>query len=237
MEEHEFPIRVKEDREIKRITFKKFFIDVFSAFNVERGLVYTVKLLFSHPGNLVRLYLADGRFRVFNPFRLLIFTTAVSLFIMYLNANSEFIQSLETGLSDGSEEALQQELFQEILFDWYNLALWISIPIYGLMSYLFNRKTGYNYAEHMVAQTFYLCGINIINMLNGITLLVSTLWIFVIVLLLTMIYYFWIIPQWLGGKGFKFYFKNFIAFILANALYFSAIIKISEVIISIIKPS
>ena len=131
MEENDFPIHVKEDREIRRITFKKFFVDVFSAFNVERGLVYTVKLLFSHPGKLVKLYLTDGRFRIFNPFRLLIFTTAISLFIMYLNANSDFIQSLETGIADGSEEAIQQELFMDILFDWYNLALWISIPIYG----------------------------------------------------------------------------------------------------------
>lgn len=217
MEKKDFPVVVKEEREIKRITFAKFFEDLFSAFNVERGLVYTVKMLFWKPGKLVNLYLYDGRYRVFNSFRLLFLSTAISLFVFYLTSSTSFFDGFQEGLMEGAEQdmKLQTGSFQDIFFDWYNLLLWIAIPIYGFFAYLFNRKSGYNYAEHMVAQSFFLSGSNIIYLLTLLVLVFPSTTLLVIVTLSALLYYFWIIPQWLGGKGVWFYLKNAIAYALA----------------------
>ena len=76
------------------------FSDVFSMFNIERGLVYTLKLLFSKPGVLLNLYLKEGRYLIFNSFRLLILTTAISLLAMRLISPEDFLRGFAEGMNN-----------------------------------------------------------------------------------------------------------------------------------------
>ncbi|MFW5762393.1 MAG: hypothetical protein ACOCXH_15575 [Cyclobacteriaceae bacterium] len=56
-------IEVTETRIIRRVTLKGFVTSVLDAFNIERGGIYTLKRLFSNPGNMSFHYLGEGRFR------------------------------------------------------------------------------------------------------------------------------------------------------------------------------
>lgn len=216
-----FPIKITEERVIKRITLAGVFADVISGFNIERGLIFTIKLLFSRPGYLLRYYFYEGRYRVFNNFRLLILTTAASVLAMYTIAPEDFLLAFGEGYNsvDGSSQ-VDMKAYEDWIMDWYNLILWTAIPIYALFSYLFNRKAGFNYAEHMVMQSFHISALNIISLVFVIiTALTSQEWMILILLLVAVAYYFWMLINWFEKRSFGFILKNLMGYVLANIVY------------------
>lgn len=217
-----YPIEVTEQRVIKRFTIWGIVSDVVSGFNVERGLIYTLKLLFSRPGFLLRYYFHEGRFRVFNSFRLLILTTAVSVLAMYTIAPEDFLLAFGEGYNNVEDTTkLDMRAYEDWIYDWYNLILWTAIPIYALFSYLFNRKTGYNFAEHMITQSFHVSALNIITTIFVIlTALTSQEWLIIMMFLMMVVYYFWLLRAWLERSSFWFFLKNVMAYVLANFIYF-----------------
>ncbi|MTI19393.1 DUF3667 domain-containing protein, partial [Fulvivirga sp. RKSG066] len=52
------------------------------AWNMQKGGLYTLKWLFLNPGKLIRAYLGTERYIITSPFKLLILTTALSLFLI-----------------------------------------------------------------------------------------------------------------------------------------------------------
>ncbi|MEQ8470206.1 MAG: DUF3667 domain-containing protein [Marinoscillum sp.] len=216
----QYPITVREERNIKRVSFVHFITDAFGAFNLERGLVYTFKLLFSKPGYLVHLYLNEGRFKIFNPFRLLLLTTALSLFLFYLAGPESFIEGFSAGFGAPKEDMPDTQQLQQMFLDWYNLILWIAIPIYGLFSFLFNRKSGYNYAEHMVMQTFHVCALNVLSVIGVVFgLMASSTIVLIVLLCVSLGYYFWLLSGWLGQRKGLFFIKNIVGYVLGNVIY------------------
>ncbi|MEL7006537.1 MAG: DUF3667 domain-containing protein, partial [Bacteroidota bacterium] len=198
----EYPIIIQEEREIHRITFKRLLVDLSSAFNVERGLIYTLKLLFIRPSLLMDLYLHEGRFKIFNAFRLLVLTTALSLSVLYMIGAEALLSPIKQMTEIGEGQSLKQDQIEHIYLDWYNLILWTSIPIYAFFSYWFNRKQGYNYSEHLVVHTFYISIINLIF----IPALLSALFIpfmtaMAIYFVSYFIYYIWMLHSWLRLRG------------------------------------
>ena len=217
-----FPISITEERTIKRITFTGVISDAISAFNIERGLVYTLKLLLTQPGKLLHLYLNEGRFRVFNAFRLLLLSTALSLFILYLIGPEDIFGDFSQGWNNNKvdETQINPAELQQVFFDWYNILLWIAIPIYALFSYLINRKAGYNYAEHVVMQAFYISAINVVStILIGSSVVISSSWMFYAIMLVSFAYYLWMLIAWIRRRSVWFVVKNIFAFLMANLIY------------------
>lgn len=224
----QYPIKFPNEGEIKRITIQKLVTDVISAFNIERGLIYTIKLLLSKPGLLVHKYLHEGRFQLFNVFRLLLITTAASLFVMYLIGIEEFIQGFSDGYNSEDEILrVDPNKLQQLFFDWYNLFLWLAIPIYALFSYLLNRRHGYNYAEHMIMQTFQISAINVINTICLLLASVVSMDVFFYsVVFAPLIFYFWMLTSWLKSRSLAFVLKNLFGFVIANLVYFIVVFMI-----------
>ncbi|MBR08818.1 MAG: hypothetical protein CMP48_14215 [Rickettsiales bacterium] len=217
----EYPIKVTDERLIKRITIMGVFSDVFSMFNIERGLVYTLKLLFSNPGVLLNLYLKEGRYLIFNSFRLLILTTAISLLAMRLISPEDFLRGFAEGMNNyDSPDQIDILEYEAWISDWYNLILWTAIPLYALFSYLFNRKQGYNYAEHVVMQSFHMSALNIITTIFVVLVTLSNeVWLMSVMLMALVVYYFWMLLAWLKRYSFWFIFKNVLGYVIANLLY------------------
>ncbi|MEO9872047.1 hypothetical protein [Ekhidna sp.] len=226
-----YPIEVEEKRKINRITLKQSVLDLLNAFNIERGLIYTLKLLFVNPDKIVIFYLGEGRFRIFNVFRLLILTTAVSLFVMYLAGVDDLLLEFEKGFNKGLTEKEEGQigylsgLMQQLFFDWYNLFLWIAIPIYGFFTFLFFPKKGYNYAEHLVIQSFYICALNVIaivtfplHLVIGVNGMVNVWGI------LSTAYFFYLIIRVFSVKNFGSVVKSLLLFIVNTLVYISVLV-------------
>jgi len=214
-----FPIETTEKRTVKRITIKQTIIDFLDAFNVERGIVYTVKMLFYKPGMLIRYYLGEGRFKIVNAFRLLIITTALSLIVLSMtDAFQTFFQLNSDSEAPDEYTALVNQLYA----DWYNLMLWLSIPCFAFFSFLlFKKYESFNYAEHIVIVSFFTSGTNII----GIVLLPLGYFIglqvaFILSLIISFLYYHLLFLDLFKKPGFGITFRAFLSYLLGNILYF-----------------
>ena len=215
-----YPIEITEKRTVKRITVKQSLTDFLDAFNVERGLVYTLKLLFRRPGSLIRYYLTDGRYKIVNAFRLLIISTALSLVLLSFTDSFQLFYNVK---GNSSQETAEMEQFMNALFtDWYNLMLWLSIPAYAFSSFLLLRKfERFNYAEHLVIQSFMVSVSNIlIIVFLPFGFLIGFEIAFAIAFLVGVIYYFYMFWDLFKQRKFWFFFRVLMAFILGNFLYF-----------------
>ena len=225
-----YPIEITEKRVVKRITARQTLVDFLDAFNVERGIVYTIKLLATKPGRLVRYYLTDGRYKIVNAFRLLIITTAISLILLNVTNSFEFLYKVQT--PNGDEEAAALKSAMDLMKEWYNLYLWLSIPCYALASFLLFRKyEKFNYAEHLVIQSFL---ISVSNLLIILTLPLS-IWIgvdmaFVFSFVFGSFYYLFLFYDVFKRRTFGFFMRTIFSYVFGNFLYFLLISVVMAVL-------
>jgi hypothetical protein len=165
----EEPLDIVETRQVKRITIKNVLVNFLESFSLERGGIHTIKSLLVKPGETVRDYLGPNRYHYTPPFRILVVSTALVLYFISLSSSVEgFEQSFSSGFNQGAEETnsgKEAAEFIQIMQNYFNLLLWSLIPFMALFSFLLNRKKRYNYAEHLVLQTYLFCITNIITFL------------------------------------------------------------------------
>lgn len=214
-----YPIEITEKRIVKRITVKQSMVDFLDAFNIERGLIYTAKLLFLKPGELIRSYLTHGRYKIVNAFRLLIISTALSLIVISVVDSSSLLGNIDQEAADIKETEI---LMLNLLIDWYNLILWMSIPIYAFISYLFFQKyESYNYAEHMVIQSFWISASNIfVIVIFPFGYLFDYQITFFVAFLFGTAFFFYFIKRLFRKNSFWFWIRMIICYLISNVIYY-----------------
>jgi len=147
-----------------RLSIKEIKREVFSYFNFEKGLLFTIVFMLKKPDRLIALYLHENRRMVFNPLRYLLLAVAVST-VVTIN-NPGFISMIE---------GLQQEQYstinsvdtkfglniwetmikmQEIFLSYQNVVILFSIPLISWITWKFFNKKGFNYAENLAINSF-----------------------------------------------------------------------------------
>ncbi|MEL7146434.1 MAG: DUF3667 domain-containing protein [Bacteroidota bacterium] len=169
-QQKKYPIEIVQQKEVMRITLKNLFADIIRAFNLEKGILRTIVGLAKYPGETIRHFLYEGRFIQFHPVRFLLVSTAISLFVFLAIDGQEAMQEAfapPTGLEteeDASRQQVFREVFGQMFYDYFNMLIWMFIPVISIFSYLFFRKTSkLNYAENLVANTYIICFGNLIN--------------------------------------------------------------------------
>lgn len=169
---NEYPFEVVEKKLIERITFRKLTNDIGKALNVERGILYILKGLIVNPGMTIRSFLYEKRFNIFHPVRLLILTSAINLFVFWLidgaDTMGELIQTSPSNTKGDTKvtNELFGQLFSEIFYEYFNMMIWLFIPIISVFSYLFFKKSAYNYAEHLVLNAYVTSVGNLTNIIS-----------------------------------------------------------------------
>ncbi len=217
-----YPIEVNDSRKVNRITFKQFVFDIAAAFNLERGLIYTIKLLILKPGKLMRDYLGAHRYLITNAFRLLVITTALSLVVFHLSGTADVLfDDIEAEINRANNDIeLSAGLIKKTLFEWYHLFLWISIPIYALFSYVLFAKAGYNYAEHLVLQSYYISAGNVFAIIiYAFALIWSGEWIVWATLLTMGPFYFYLLLSFFQSRSFQTILKSTVAYVASLLIY------------------
>ncbi|MFZ6050449.1 DUF3667 domain-containing protein [Halocola ammonii] len=178
-------IEIVEKRKIKRITFGNFVASIFDAFNLERGLIFTIKRLFKNPGKAVSDYLSTGRFNYTPPFRLLLVTTTLIILVLsFSRSGSEFMSGFTSEIDN---DKIVQDL--KFLGRFLNLIFWIFIPIIAFFQWLFNRRSGYNYAEMLVFHTYIYSIINLISLILVLDYFINGAILTLILMVGSSIYY------------------------------------------------
>lgn len=165
----EAAVTVQRTKVIKRLTFKGLFYEIAEAFNLDRGLIYTLKGLTIRPAQTIREYLDTGRDLVTNPMKYFLFIVGSILILAsqngYFTSNQEFVRGVETGMKNYSEDEELSEGKQkmvEAIVNAYNdyyvtyQDIWFIVTIIftSFFTYLFFKKRGYNFIEHNVINTY-----------------------------------------------------------------------------------
>jgi hypothetical protein len=128
----------------KRISLPGLLHDVFHFFtHFEKGLGYTLKQLALEPGTMQRLYIEGIRGKYQKPFSMFIICASVNGVARYW-----ILRILST-------QYHKNTLTEAIFFHEYELLLFpVLMPLFTLITWLFFRKSKYNYAETGVMQLY-----------------------------------------------------------------------------------
>lgn len=178
-------------REIRRLTWRNVGWEFAEAFNIIRGLLYTMRGLTLHPARTIREYLNEGRFQVLNPIRYFILVVGIVLFVAsrkgYFERTSEAFKVEVNG--EANPEKVHQaeeriaEAYQEYFVKYQNFWSIGSISLTALFTWLFFLKSGYTYLEHLAINTY---------------IFLHTYWIFFIGLLLDIADGIWLIAYFVS---------------------------------------
>lgn len=148
---------------VERITVKHLSKDLFRIFaRPETGKFFLAKELLIHPGEVVRGYLEGKRKKYYNPIQFYIGTSAV---LLYLHIKLDIGTLLVGGGQMTSQSDTTGRQFLDFFYQNFNYLQFAAVPIMALFSYLFFKKAGYNYAEHLVISTYFSSQRQMLNIL------------------------------------------------------------------------
>ena len=136
----------------QRFTIKHTFSDfIHTLTHVDKGILFLIKELFVRPGVVAKEYIEGKRKKYFNPIQYLFITVAVATF---LSVNYELmgpkanVNAITAGINTFGMQ------YNAFVYKYFNLIQLLSVPVIALFSWLFYKKSGYNYSENLVLNTF-----------------------------------------------------------------------------------
>lgn len=145
----------------KRITLKTVWEEVRkSLVHYDSGFFYTTLQLLRRPGHTIREYLDGKRISHMKPVKFMLWATALNFLVFHLLKLDELM------MNRIEEQQANNKLSIEIsryIFDHPALIMLFMIPNIALFSWLYFRRHGYNYAEHVVLNAFLMGEISLIG--------------------------------------------------------------------------
>jgi hypothetical protein len=216
-----------QDTYVHPITFAHFIHDATHFFtHADKGIFFLIRKLAHQPGIVAREYLSGKRKKYMSP--LSFFLLMVGLFVFTLTTFNTFEQpeayaemrqaaeetkdpiARERRLKK-TERAIQANRFMTKNSNFISLLL--ATPLVSLIFFLFYRKSGYNYTEHL-AVNFYFGGFSalffifiiapMVNLVNQPGFYLTAIGLF---LLLEMLYRSFAYYQFMNKKGMMNYLK------------------------------
>lgn len=190
--------------------------------HVDKGILYTLKGLFVHPGHTIREFLQGKRVKHFKPLALVTVLAAIYSFGYFM---------AKPDISTLPMDAPTKESYDRmvgVVMGYYAVFEMGSIPVFAFWSWLLMRGYGHNYVEHLVINTF-LAGqriaINIIGLpFNFISFEAGLLYASIAYMVYWGYYLFGFGQLYGGEKGAGAVFRALFAFILFWVVVFTVII-------------
>lgn len=158
----------------ERNTLKHFFQLIFDFFNIERGLPYTTKLLFTNPGKLINEYLTGRTRDFYNPLKYLFIIVGLStIFVIWSDIFDVNLENTKELLSDSIEETKLQSMMNNYIKEYLNIVTLLVLPFYSLISKWIFRKHKQYYAEHLIINSYLFAQYTLIN-----TIILFTVYLF-----------------------------------------------------------
>lgn len=173
---------------------------VHGIWHVDKGILFTIKELFTAPGHAVREFINGKRVRLFNFFSLLLIIIAASHFI------SSYSHFKVSDIMPDSSGGFMKD-FEKVTKENPKLILLMTIPFYSLFTFLWFRKAKLNLSEHFVLNSYRTAGELVITTLFSIITIFYTnrnglMIILFLISLSSYIYSFWFYRQFFSAYGF-----------------------------------
>jgi len=158
LEEHLFCSNCGQQVIKERYTIKRFFSELVRIMtNMERGFLFTLQQMFVAPAKVVSDYCNGKTKPYYHPFRYIFIWASISVLIglylhFYDDSQASFNDALGINQSE-KQKALQMEI-NKYIKSYMNLIYFIIIPFMSYFTWRMFKKKGYNYAEHVILNSF-----------------------------------------------------------------------------------
>ena len=129
---------------------------VHGIWHVDKGILFTIKEILLRPGYAARDYISGKRKAYFNLLSLAVLVIALTLLVSdKLETSSELVVTTNSG-----------KRVDDLFVNNIKILLFSFLPIFACCNLLFFRRLRYNYAEHLVAATFFFNGFMLLILLQ-----------------------------------------------------------------------
>ncbi|TDQ06544.1 DUF3667 domain-containing protein [Pedobacter metabolipauper] len=183
----------------------KHFIEhdfIHGVWHVDKGILYTLKQLFTRPGHGIREFVQGKRVNYFSFVTLiLLLVTLSSLIAPYSHVHLADLMPKE------SKELMSA--VEKFMAKYPKLVLIITIPIYSFFSFIWFRKTKLNFSEHLVLNSYRIIPELIIGLLmTALTVFYTNtkvlLFLYVVVVSgFGLVYSIWVYYQFFSGYNYS----------------------------------
>src|SRR5688572_12970642 len=137
--------------EVHRITFGHLIHEFFHAMtHADKGFFLLVKDLIKRPGFVIKEYIEGRRKKYFNPISFLVITTAAGAIFSFKSGYYAALTRIQTGSTSQTVSEAREIATNNAKL----LGLFLIVPIYSFLSWLFFWRPRYNFAEHIVLQSY-----------------------------------------------------------------------------------
>lgn len=201
-----------------RITLKSILDDLLDILLLHKGFFFTLKELTIAPGRAIRGYLDTARMRYTHPLKYLFIIVAVYLFVVF---RTDVITGENIEVSgDGMDPEEFQTLLQGWIKDTFQLWMAFAILFFALFSFLFFRKSGFNFTEHVVVNSYVYGHLTLLNLIFLYIDYLFGLDIFLFVsILISLIWIVWVYHQTFKFKWMQSIWRSLLSVILAYACF------------------
>ncbi len=180
----------------------KHFIEhdlVHGILHVDKGILYTIKMLFTTPGHTIREFIQGKRVNIFNFVTLLIIIIGVSHFL------SNYAQVTMFDIMPGNKGFMKE--YQDLSQKYPKLILLLTIPFYSIITFFWFKKAKLNLTEHFVLNSYKTAGeLLFATLFTLITIFYSNKSVLGLILglisLLSYAYNFWFYRQFFSAYGY-----------------------------------
>jgi len=154
----------------ERNTIKHLFKLIFDSFDIEKGLVYTAKLLFANPGKIINEYLAGRTKDFYNPLKYLILIAGLNaFFVIWLGVFDTSMENTYEVLDYSNEQIKFQSQVNNYVKKFLNIFSILILPFYSLASKWVFKKHKQYFAEHLIINSYLFAQYTILQILTTIT--------------------------------------------------------------------
>ena len=184
-------------------------------FNVEKGIIFTIKELTLRPGTVIAEYIDGKRIKYFNPFKFLVVFVTINTFLSLKIAD----YGTDARIIDDSE--INSNTFPFLLKDYWDLLSFLIVPIYAIFSKILFKEYKFNYTEHLVLNSYVIGYQNLVGSIYYIIFLIfcpdcgSGLY----PMLLGLIFFIWCYMDLFRKRSLLTFIKLIAAFILGWTLW------------------
>ena len=194
---------------LRRIDIHYVLSEIGDFFLANKGMIYTIKKLLINPGESVRRFISEDRYRFVKPITFLLITSLLFTLVNHIFKIDYLIkydtsQTQMPTMSQISHWILENRGYAAIILGLL-MAFWLK---------LFFRKSGYNLFEIFILLCF-VSGItslwmSVVSFFQGIL----HLNLLMVSIFISLIYHFWAIGQFFDGKKVGSYVKAFLSWVV-----------------------
>jgi hypothetical protein len=212
---------------LKKIDGQYLVHEIGDFLSANKGFLFTIKRLFVSPGNAVRDFITEDRYRFVKPITFLFITSVVYAIINQIFNFGVTDYAQQSGLEEGSTANL---VFKWMLIDYPGYSGIITGFFVAFWIKLFFRKSGYNIFEIFIlicfvtgVTTLFMSAVAIFQGLTHVRLLETASYALILYLI-------WAVGQFFDGKKVRSYVKAFFAYLLGISVLGVLIVIVGEII-------